>query len=412
MEVLEQASRRGRRVALATVVRTEGSAPRVVGTSMVVSDDGALFGSVSGGCVEASVFEAARDVLASGKPELHRFGISDDDSFAIGLTCGGTIEIFIQPFTPDSFPHYAALQLALRENLPCAMVTIFDGPPELVGNSELVLEGEEFRELFGVGELPPDLVSAAAVAVQDAIASGTTMPFTLPAVVGMGLPLSLLIDAYRPPRRLLIVGAIDFSASLAELGAFLGFRVTVCDARAVFATAERIPAAHEIVVDQPGRYLRQEIARGRIARDSAICVLTHDAKFDVPVLDEALRHGFAYIGAMGSRRTARDRRARLILAGHTEETLAPLRSPIGLDLSAATSAETAVSIMAEIIASKNRASGLPLSQTNQPIHKGAPTLDGEYQSQPDCPVQPDCPAQPDARPTALLSVLGADGMCP
>lgn len=184
----------------------------------------------------------------------------------------------------------------------------------------------------------------------------------------------MLIDVYRPARRLLIFGgAIDFSASLAQLGgAFLGFHVTVCDARSVFATAERIPAAHEIVVDQPARYLQEEIALGRLAPpDAAICVLTHDAKFDVPVLDVALRHGFAYIGAMGSRRTASDRRERLIGLGHTDRSVGPLRSPIGLGLSASTPAETAVSIMAEIIAARNQSSGLPLAHTSEPIHRDA-----------------------------------------
>ncbi|MFJ5958370.1 XdhC family protein [Paenarthrobacter sp. NPDC092416] len=374
MEVLEQAMQGDHRMALATVVRTEGSAPRAVGTSMVISDDGTPTGSVSGGCVEASVLESAADVLATGVPELHRFGITDDDGLSIGLTCGGTIEIFIQPYAPASCPDFVALQQALRENLPCAMVTVFDGPPDLVGRSELVLQDADVSKLFDGGVVSPASVGAARDAVQKAIASETTLPVTLPSTDTEAF-VSLLIDVYRPPRRLVIFGAIDFSASLAHLGSFLGFHVTVCDARAVFATAQRIPAAHEIVVDQPDRYLRQEIAQGKLARDSVICVLTHDAKFDIPVLDVALRHGFDYIGAMGSRRTARDRRDRLMSLGHTADTLASLRSPIGLDLSAGTAAETAVSIMSEVIAAKGRSSGLPLSQTTDPIHRSA--LPGE-----------------------------------
>lgn len=338
---------------------------------MLVTDDGSPVGSVSGGCIEASVIEAAAGVLASGVPELHRFGISDDDGFGIGLTCGGSVEIFIQKYAPASSRHFALLKKALEEKLPCAMVTIFDGVPGLVGRSELVLQAAEIEELFVGQSLAPDVVRAAGGAVQEAIASGSTTSVTLVADAGTEESLSVLIDVYRPARRLLIFGAIDFSASLAQLGAFLGFHVTVCDARAVFATAERIPSAHEIVVDQPARYLQAEITRGRLASDAAICVLTHDAKFDVPVLDVALRHGFEYIGAMGSRRTARDRRERLINLGHTDRSVAPLRSPIGLGLSASTPAETAVSIMAEIIATRNQSSGLPLAHTSEPIHRGA-----------------------------------------
>lgn len=371
MEKLEEALLTGQRLALATVVRTEGSAPRAVGTSMLVAEDGSPVGSVSGGCVEASVIEAAAGVLASGVPELHSFGISDDDGFGIGLTCGGSVEIFIQTYAPAACPHFASLQRALGANLPCAMVTIFDGEPGFAGRSELVPQNADIEELFEGTALVPDAVRAAGDAVQEAIASGITTSVLLPAATGTEKPLSLLIDVYRPARRLLIFGAIDFSASLAHLGAFLGLHVTVCDARAVFATAERIPSAHEIVIDQPVRYLQKEIGRGKLATDAAICVLTHDAKFDVPVLDVALRHGFAYIGAMGSRRTAQDRRERLIGLGHTDQSMAPLRSPIGLDLSASTPAETAVSIMAEIIAAKNQTSGLPLAHTSEPIHKGA-----------------------------------------
>lgn len=371
MEMLEKSLLSDQHVALATVVRTEGSAPRAVGTSMLVTEDGSPIGSVSGGCIEASVIEAAAGVLASGVPELYRFGISDDDGFGVGLTCGGSVEIFIQKYVPASCRHFASVKRALDENLPCAMVTIFDGLPDVVGRSELVLQSAEIEELFEGTALAPEAVRAAGAAVQEAIASGITTSVTLPADIGTETPFSVLIDVYRPARRLLIFGAIDFSASLAQLGVFLGFHVTVCDARAVFATAERIPSAHEIVVDQPARYLQKEIALGRLAPDSAICVLTHDAKFDVPVLDVALRHGFAYIGAMGSRRTASDRRERLIGLGHTERSVAPLRSPIGLGLSASTPAETAVSIMAEIIAAKNQSSGLPLAHTSEPIHRGA-----------------------------------------
>ncbi|NWL28233.1 xanthine dehydrogenase [Paenarthrobacter ureafaciens] len=393
MEALNEAFSDGRRVAMATVVRTQGSTPRAVGTSMLVTGEGSPIGSVSGGCIEASVIEQAATVLATGVPELLHFGMSDDDGFSIGLTCGGSVDIFVQAFERATCPGFASLQKALVENLPCAMVTIFEGAPELLGRSGLVHQGSAITPLFAGAGFAWDVVQAADSAVQEAIASGRSTSVTLPAVTGSDERLSLLIDVFRPARRLVIFGAVDFSASLARLGAFLGFHVTVCDARAVFATPERLPSAHDVVVDQPARYLQKEIALGRLGPDAAICVLTHDAKFDVPVLDVALREGFAYIGAMGSRRTANDRRGRLLALGHTERSLARLRSPIGLDLSASTPEETAISIMAEVIAARHQASALPLAFTSDPIHKGlgeraalAPHPGSQPSSSPTCGV--------------------------
>lgn len=363
MKGLERAQATGECLALATVVRTEKSAPRAIGTSMFVTESGQPVGSVSGGCVEAAVMAAAEDVLESGMPELHSFGISDDLGLEIGLTCGGTIEILIQPYEPATRSDFAALQQALASNIDCAMVTVFDGPQGLPGRSELVLRGEEVSGLLDGAGLSTQTVDEASRRVADALAKGRSASIRVAGVV------SMLIDVYKSPRNLLIFGAIDFTTSLAELGRFLGFHVIVCDARSVFATPERIPAAHQIVIEQPWRYLERQINEKSLPLDTAVCVLTHDSKFDIPVLDMALKHGFSYVGAMGSRRTDGERRGKLTSMGHGSETLSSLRSPIGLDLGARTPHETALSIMAEIVASTSGTSGLPLHRIDVPIHE-------------------------------------------
>ncbi|WP_461030466.1 XdhC family protein, partial [Streptomyces sparsus] len=179
-----------------------------------------------------------------------------------------------------------------------------------------------------------------------------------------GEPVTLLVEVSVPPPRLLVFGAIDFAAALVGAGRFLGFHVTVCDARPVFATRARFPDAHEVVVDWPHRYLESQTLDAR----TAVCVLTHDAKFDVPLLERALRLPVAYVGAMGSRRTHLDRMRRLRETGLTEWELSRLRSPIGLDLGARTPEETALSIAAEIVAARHGGSGLPLTGAHTPIH--------------------------------------------
>jgi xanthine dehydrogenase accessory factor len=185
-----------------------------------------------------------------------------------------------------------------------------------------------------------------------------------------GDDLEVFVNSFAPAARMIVFGAIDFAAAVARVGAFLGYRVTVCDARPVFATAKRFPDAHEVVVEWPHRYLQAEAAAGRIDERSVLCVLTHDPKFDVPLLEVALRLPVAYVGAMGSRRTHEDRLARLEEAGLAKEEIARLSSPIGLDLGARTPEETAISIAAEIIAGRWGGTGERLSGGDGPIHKG------------------------------------------
>ncbi|MGW3725048.1 XdhC family protein [Streptomyces sp. NPDC000851] len=350
--------------ALATVVQVTGSAPLPVGTSLAVDADGHAIGSVSGGCVEGAVYELCRQVLDEGDtPVRPRFGYSDDDAFAVGLTCGGEVDILVQRVDPKRELPLSRALLAVTNGEPAAVAQVVDGPPELLGRTLSVLgSGSLYDGTLG-GEREDQAIAAQTHAH---LAAGRT------GLVDIGgdsdtCPerLSLLIHVNAPRPRMLIFGAVDFAAALSQAGAFLGYRVTVCDARPVFATAARFPYADEVVTDWPHRYLDQTSVDAR----TAVCVLTHDAKVDIPLLTRALTLPVAYVGAMGSRRTHEDRLRRLREAGVPEAQLARLRSPIGLDLGSRTPEETAVSITAEIIAQAHQGSGTPLTWSDGPIHR-------------------------------------------
>jgi xanthine dehydrogenase accessory factor len=352
----------GGRFALATVIETFRSAPRQPGATMAVSGDGVVVGSVSGGCVESDVYEVALEVIRTGVPAVRRYGVSDEDVFAIGLTCGGVIEVLVEPVDPVSFAEFSVVAAAVESRRPVAVATVVTAGDRL--GRRIVVEPD--RVLGSLGD--PGLDAAV---VDDAVAmldSGST------AIRRYGdrgecrrTDVAVFVQALTPPPRMFVFGAIDFAAAVARVGKFLGYHVTVCDARGVFATRARFPEADEIVVDWPHRFL----AGVQVDRRTALCVLTHDPKFDVPLLQLALRTDAGYIGAMGSRRTHDDRLARLRAAGVTEDELARLSSPTGLDLGASTPEETAISIAAEIIASRNAASARPLSTTTGRIHGGA-----------------------------------------
>ncbi|KAA2256076.1 XdhC family protein [Solihabitans fulvus] len=351
----------GESYAVASVVQVVGSAPRQPGAALAVLADGTVLGSVSGGCVEGAVYELAQEVLVSGRPRLARFGYSADDAFAIGLTCGGELEVFVQAVTPERETGVAAAQLAAATDRPVALARVVEGPADLVGGSVAVFAAEHVGSTGDHG-LDATVITEAR-GVLDAGRTGTLR--CGPRGECDGQEVRVLVESWSAQPRLLVFGAIDYAAAVAEIGAFLGYRVTVCDARGVFATPQRFPAAQEVVVDWPHRYL----AGTRTDRRTAVCVLTHDPKFDVPLLVEALRRPLGYVGALGSRRTHADRLARLRAVGLGDAELARLRSPIGLDLGARTPEETAVSIAAELIAARRGGSGLPLSTTDFPIHR-------------------------------------------
>jgi xanthine dehydrogenase accessory factor len=331
---------------------------------MLVGPDGTAVGSVSGGCVEGAVYELCREVVETGEPVLQRYGVSDDDAFAVGLTCGGIIDLFVERVDPASFPELGSVAGAVRAGEPVAVATCVAGPAARLGR-RIVVWPDRRAGSFGSERLDDAAVDDA----RGLLAAGRTGPLEYgPDGERRGAGLRLFVASYAPRPRMIVFGAIDFAAAVARVGGFLGYRVTVCDARAVFATARRFPEADEVVVDWPHRYLASEVDAGRVDGRTVICVLTHDPKFDVPVLELALRQPVAYVGAMGSRRTHDDRRKRLREAGVTEAELARLASPIGLDLGARTPEETAVSIAAEIVAKRWRGSGSRLSEVDGRIH--------------------------------------------
>ncbi|WP_030249989.1 MULTISPECIES: XdhC family protein [unclassified Streptomyces] len=352
----------GREFAVATVVAVGGSAPRPPGAALAVSADGTAIGSVSGGCVEGAVYDLCLQALRDGETLVERFGYSDEDAFAVGLTCGGTIDVMVTPFDAGRAAEPVALRAAAHGE-PVALARVVRGPADLLGRAVLVRpDGTHQGGLGG----HPGLDRTAIAQARALLEAGRTGTVDL-SEDGSHCPggLTLLVESAVPPPRMIVFGAIDFAAALVGAGKFLGYHVTVCDARPVFATRARFPDADDIVVDWPHRYLRGT----ETDRRTVLCVLTHDAKFDVPLLAEALRLQVAYVGAMGSRRTHEDRNRRLREAGVSERELARLKSPIGLDLGARTPEETAVSIAAEIIAARHGGTGRPLTGSGTPIHR-------------------------------------------
>lgn len=349
----------GERVAVVTVTHVLGSAPRALGSSMAVDEEGRAIGSISGGCVEAQAYALAQDVLGTGAAASDHFGFDDDAAFAAGLSCGGQLRVLGRAVDSGSGEVLAELRAA-RAGRPAGLALIVGGPEELVG---LVLTGAT-RSQDVVGPLLDEDTVRRILAEREArVRSGRSATVEIDCR-GSELEVTFVVHAERP--RLLVFGAVDFSAALCAAGSLLGYRVTVCDARPVFATVERFPAADEVVVEWPSDYL----AATEVDSRTVVAVLTHDEKFDVPLLELALTLPVAYVGAMGSRRT-HERRLRLLReAGVAEEALARLHSPIGLDIGASTPEETAVSILAEVLAARTGASGAPLAESSGPIHAG------------------------------------------
>lgn len=365
----------GESVGIGTVVATFRSAPRPPGAAMLVGPGGEAVGSVSGGCVEGAVYELAQSVLASGVPVLQRYGVSDEDAFAVGLTCGGILDIYVEKISRESFPELGAVAADIRAERPVAVATVVAHPDAAWVGRRLVVRPEGVgAPVNGPARRGLGSARADAAVTDDArglLAAGRTATLEYgPDGERRGEGMRVFVAAYAPRPRMLVFGAIDFAAAVARIGSFLGYAVTVCDARPVFATRTRFPAADEVVVKWPHTYLAGEAAAGRVDGRTAICVLTHDPKFDVPLLEVALRlPEVGYVGAMGSRRTHDDRLARLKEAGLTDAELDRLSSPIGLDLGARTPEETAVSVAAEIISLQWGGCGDRLSDLDGPVHR-------------------------------------------
>jgi xanthine dehydrogenase accessory factor len=364
VEKVAEWRREGKAVAVGTVVGIERSAPLGPGAMMAVNESGEVAGSVSGGCVEGAVFDEAVGAMGDGRPRLLTYGIADDEAFGIGLTCGGTIHIFVDRVDAAEAPILEELRAALDEERPVALATIIEGPPEVLGTKMLV--GRE----DGTGTTGNEhLDRAVAEAARGMLELGQTGTRRCgPRGQRRMEDVAVFVQSFAPPPRMYVFGAIDYAAATARIGKLLGYRVTVCDARAVFATRERFPMADEVIVMWPHRFLKG----AEVDRRTVICVLTHDPKFDVPVLLEALKTEAGYIGAMGSRRTVENRNARLREAGATEEELRRISGPIGLDIGARTPEETAVAIAAEIVALRTGHPGGRLGERTGPIHHEAP----------------------------------------
>ncbi len=330
---LERWRARGDRLAMARVVATRRSAPRPVGSKLIVSETGELAGSVSGGCVESEVVEAAREVLAGGEPRLLTYGISDDLALSVGLPCGGEIDVWIDEPDPDLLGQL--MEVARDERRAVFFVDLDDG------NERLVPDGDN------------DVAD-------EVIRSGHSKVVELHGR-------RLFADVFGPPPRLFVYGAVDTADALCSAARAIGWRAIVADARGRFATRERLPHADEIIVAWP------EEAVAQVAPDhtTAIIVLTHDDKFDVPLLVGALASDAFYIGALGSRRNQERRRERLLEAGVDESELDRISGPAGLDIGAHTPAETAVSMLAEIMAVRAGRDGGRLRESHGRIHAEA-----------------------------------------
>ncbi|MFJ9061375.1 XdhC family protein [Streptomyces sp. NPDC102409] len=345
--------------ALATVVAVRGSAPRAPGAAMAVTATGTVAGSVSGGCVESDVYEVATETLTTGETRLRTYGISDEEAFGAGLTCGGTIDVLIRPCVTaadrDGLRELADLVAAGE---PVALATVVSGAAP--GACRTVLDGRTSGSLGDEGLDAAVTDDARGLLAQGATGTGRYGPHGERRMQDV----TVFVQTFAPAPRMLVFGAIDHAAATARIGSFLGYRVTVCDARPAFATRERFPTADEVVCAWPHTYLESTEVDAR----TVVCVLTHDPKFDVPLLAAVLRTPAAYIGVMGSRRTHADRIARLRETGVDEAELARLASPVGLDLGARTPEETAVSIAAEIIQHRWGGTGRPLGELTGAIH--------------------------------------------
>jgi xanthine dehydrogenase accessory factor len=322
----------GKKVAVATVIQAYGSAPRRAGSKMAISEDGEFVGSVSGGCVENDVVEHARQVLEEDHPRLVPYGISDEMAFNVGLACGGQIEVFITPFG-RAFP----------TEKPVAFAYVVDGPNQ--GNGLLAWEFGKHRGSLGFGDALDERVA------QDAIARlRSGFPGELKYDDTPEGPIRVFVDTYPAQPTIVIFGGVHIGVALAHLAkAVGGFRVIVVDARGVWATPARFPEVDEIHVMHADDYLKGH----PLSSNSYVAVLSHDPKLDDPALIGALKTDARYVGAIGSNKTQRERRERLMAAGIAEDQIARLQGPIGIDIGAVSPEEIGVAILAQMIAAKN-----------------------------------------------------------
>ena len=353
--------REGRRVVAGTLVDVDGSAPLDVGATVYVDEHGTLEGSVTGGCVESAVAQEALEMLADGRPpRLATYGISDELAGTVGLMCGGTVHIFIHEIRADARAAVLEGLAAIREERPAAVATVLDGPH--AGSKLFVTASATVGTLGGSALLDLNVAQEArGLTIQG---RSTVRAYGADgASLGSGLRVHVAAFAERP--RMVIFGAIDFASALAPLAKGLGYRVTIADPRRAFLTSPRFSSAADTVAAWP----QDVLADLTLGPRDAVLIFTHDPKLDVPAVQAALETGAGYVGALGSRRTTLDRNARLVEAGVEEAALERVHAPCGLDIGSSTVEETAVAILAEIIAKRTGREGIPLKRGSGPIRR-------------------------------------------
>lgn len=349
----------GRRVVSASLVERIGSAPLNPGAHMLIDDRGNIEGSVTGGCVEAALVDEAQQILAGGQPRLVTYGVSDEEAAGVGLMCGGTVRVFLHEYRDGDLQTLEAAAVARAADEPVARATLVDG--DAAGASISILDGRVVGSL-GITDLLDRSVARDARGQLDEGVSRIRRYGAGGEV--MGSDRAVYIQAFSTPPRMVIFGAIDFSAEMANVASDIGYKVTICDAREPFIKSPRFSRNAEVVVDWPDRYLQEQ----ELGPRDVVLVFTHDPKFDEPALTAALTSGAGYVGALGSRRTQEGRVERLRAAGLDEQSIARIYAPCGLDVGARTPSETAISILAEAIAVRTGRAGDSLRETSGPIH--------------------------------------------
>ncbi len=349
----------GRPTAVATLVETEGSSPLEIGAMMLVDADDNIEGSVTGGCVEGAVVQEAHEVLAGESPRVRTYGISDEQAAGVGLMCGGTVHVFVEALSDEAREVLGAAIAAAVEERPAAVATLIDG--EAAGSRLAVIEGEVSGGL-GLDFLDKTVTRETRGMLEQGV---TALRRYGADGAAMGSDLRVSVRSFAEPPRMIIFGGIDFSVATAALARQLGYRVTIVDPREPFLRSQRFSDVAEVVVEWPDRYLEGE---GELTDRDVVLVFTHDSKLDEPALISALRSGAGYVGALGSRRTQRDRAERLREAGVSDEEIHRIAAPCGLDIGARTPPETAVSILGEVIAKQNARSAESLGESEGSIH--------------------------------------------
>ncbi len=353
---IERWRRRGEDVAVATLVRASGSSPRLPGARLCVTRNGEMVGSISGGCVENDIAECGRRVLDRGKALIASYGVGDDAAFAVGLSCGGDIEVLIEPLAQATAWQQALL--ARGDGQPVALCTVLDGGAMLGRKLALISPGPSQRVL---GSIDAEIDEGLLAEARALLPAGGTRELR---VESRGQDLEVFVEAFARPRRLLIVGATALAAALCRVAAELGFAVSVIDPRAGRLSAQRFPEATDLIAEWP----QEVLARSDLNEASCVVTVAHDSKFDVPTLACALRSATGYIGALGSRRTHSKRVAALKEQGFGDSELERIHSPVGLDIGGRSPQEIAVSIVAEILAVLAGRNGHVLSGRSAPIY--------------------------------------------